>query len=332
VKADRLLSALMLLQSKGRVTERELAERLEVSQRTVHRDMEALSAARVPISAVRGAQGGWELEKGWRTQVPGLDEAELRALLMAQPRAIGHPRLMAAAESALNKLMASLPGPMRLQAAAMRERLHVDPTGWSGTGEDLSMLGVVQQAVAEERKLVFDYTRADGQKAPRTVEPLGLVAKGLSWYLVARGANGMRTYRVSRMEGVTPLASKFERPAQFDLAAYWKESTAQFEGQRAQFAARLRVAPGSERTLSMWCTRWTALDERDGVGDGPEGWMTVRAEFESEGHARFVVLGMGARVRVMETEGLARSVAAEIDAVVAGRGVEFGGTVGTRPK
>jgi len=202
----------------------------------------------------------------------------------------------------------------------MRERLHVDPTGWSGTGEDLSMLGVVQQAVAEERKLVFDYTRADGQKAPRTVEPLGLVAKGLSWYLVARGANGMRTYRVSRMEGVTPLASKFERPAQFDLAAYWKESTAQFEGQRAQFAARLRVAPGSERTLSMWCTRWTALDERDGVGDGPEGWMTVRAEFESEGHARFVVLGMGARVRVMETEGLARSVAAEIDAVVAGRG------------
>jgi predicted DNA-binding transcriptional regulator YafY len=304
----------MLLQAKGRVTERELAERLEVSQRTVHRDMEALSAARVPISAVRGAHGGWELEKGWRTQVPGLDEAELRALLMAQPRAIGHPRLMAAAESALNKLMASLPGPLKLQAAAMRERLHVDPTGWSGTGEDLSMLGVVQQAVAEERKLVFDYTRADGQKGPRTVEPLGLVAKGLSWYLVARGTNGMRTYRVSRMEGVTPLASKFERPAQFDLAAYWKESTAQFEGQRGQFAAMLRVAPGSERALSMWCTRCAALG---GVGDGAglEGWMTVRAEFESEWHARFVVLGMGARVRVIEPAELARSVAAEIEAV-----------------
>ncbi|MGA2654211.1 MAG: YafY family protein [Terracidiphilus sp.] len=314
MKADRLLSALMLLQAKGRVTERELAERLEVSQRTVHRDMEALSAARVPISAVRGAHGGWELEKGWRTQVPGLDEAELRALLMAQPRAIGHPRLMAAAESALNKLMASLPGPLKLQAAAMRERLHVDPTGWSGTGEDLSMLGVVQQAVAEERKLVFDYTRADGQKGPRTVEPLGLVAKGLSWYLVARGTNGMRTYRVSRMEGVTPLASKFERPAQFDLAAYWKESTAQFEGQRGQFAAMLRVAPGSERALSMWCTRCAALG---GVGDGAglEGWMTVRAEFESEWHARFVVLGMGARVRVIEPAELARSVAAEIEAV-----------------
>jgi predicted DNA-binding transcriptional regulator YafY len=317
VKADRLLSALMLLQAKGRVTERELAERLEVSQRTVHRDMEALSAARVPISAVRGSQGGWELEKGWRTQVPALDEAELRALLMAQPRAIGHPRLMAAAESALNKLMAALPGPMRAQAAAMRERLHVDPTGWSGTGEDLSMLGVVQQAVADERKLAFDYTRADGQKGPRTVDPLGVVAKGLSWYLVAKGANGIRTYRVSRMEAVTPLASKFERPAQFDLASYWKASTAQFEGQRGQYAVRLRMARGAERTLSMWCTRWAEIEGRD--EGGAEGWVTVRAEFESEEHARFVMLGMGTRARVIEPVELGRSVAAEV-AANAGRG------------
>jgi predicted DNA-binding transcriptional regulator YafY len=102
MKSDRLLSVLLFLQARGRVTERELAERLEVSQRTVHRDMEALSAARVPLSAIRGSQGGWELEKGWRTQVPGLDEGELRALLMAQPRALGHSRLAQAAESALN--------------------------------------------------------------------------------------------------------------------------------------------------------------------------------------------------------------------------------------
>ena len=100
MKADRLLSVLMLLQAKGRATERELAEQLEVSQRTIHRDLEALSAARVPVVALRGSQGGWELEKGWRTQVPALDESELRALLMAQPRAAGHPRLAAAAQSA----------------------------------------------------------------------------------------------------------------------------------------------------------------------------------------------------------------------------------------
>ena len=113
MKADRLLSELLLLQAKGRVTERELAEQLEVSQRTIHRDLEALSAARVPVLALRGAQGGWELEKGWETRVPGLEQSELQALLMAQPRMLGDSRLVAAGEKALNKLMAALPGPMR---------------------------------------------------------------------------------------------------------------------------------------------------------------------------------------------------------------------------
>jgi predicted DNA-binding transcriptional regulator YafY len=320
MKADRLLSVLLLLQAKGRVTERELAEKLEVSQRTVHRDMEALSAARVPILAVRGAQGGWELEKGWRTQVPGLDEAELRALLMAQPRAIGHPRLMAAAESALNKLMAALPGPMRAQAAAMRERLHVDPTGWRGTGEDLSMLAAVQEAVAGERKLAFDYTRADGQKGPRTVDPLGVVAKGLSWYLVARASNGMRTYRVSRMEAVTVLASKFERPAQFDLADYWKESTAQFREQRGHFPVMLLLAPEGARTLSAWGAIMTAPGGVTGPESNglPEDWIRRTADFESVEHALFVVLGLGTRALVEEPEDFRLSIVAEIEAV-AGR-------------
>ena len=232
MKADRLLSVLLLMQARGRVTERELAERLEVSQRTIHRDLEALSASRVPVTALRGSQGGWELAKGWRTQVPGLDESELRALLMAQPRVVGHPRLAAAAESALNKLMAALPGPMREQAAAMRERLHIDPTGWWQTGEDLSMLSIVQDAVARERQLAFDYVRADGQRSARTVDPLGLVAKGTSWYLVARGGTGLRTFRVSRMTGATVLASGFDRPAKFNLAAYWARATAELEDRR----------------------------------------------------------------------------------------------------
>src|SRR6476661_4646275 len=122
MKADRLLSALLLLQAHGRLTGRDLAGRLEVSMRTVHRDMEALGAAGVPVFALRGAQGGWALDKGWRTQVPGLDEAELRALLMAQPRVIGDVRLAAAAESALGKLMASLPAAMRERAASIRKR------------------------------------------------------------------------------------------------------------------------------------------------------------------------------------------------------------------
>ena len=310
MRADRLLSVLLLLQAKGRATERELAERLEVSQRTIHRDLEALSAARVPVVALRGAQGGWELERGWRTQVPGLDEAELRALLMAAPRALGHPRLAAAAESALNKLMASLPGPIRAQAAAMRERLHIDPTGWRETGEDLSMLAAVQEAVAQERKLAFDYTRADGQRAPRTVDPLGLVAKGMSWYLVARVPHGMRTYKVSRMQAVAVLAIGFVRPVRFNLAAYWKHSTAELQQQRSSFSAILALGPETERRLRAWSKAVPAAGYRC-----RDGWSTLKVDFDSEAQARFVVLGMGAGVRVLAPQSLRESVCKEIEAM-----------------
>lgn len=310
MKADRLLSVLMLLQAKGRATERELAEQLEVSQRTIHRDLEALSAARVPVVALRGSQGGWELEKGWRTQVPALDESELRALLMAQPRAAGHPRLAAAAQSALNKLMAALPGPMREQAAAMRERLLVDSTGWFDTGEDLSQLNTVQDAVARERKLAFDYTKANGEKAPRTVDPLGLVAKGLSWYLVARGANGIRTYRVSRMESVTLLATGFERPPRFDLAEFWKQSTAELDSRRKRYPAVLALTPAAAQRLKSWVPA-TPVSSKD-----PGDRIHLQVDFESEDHARFMVLGFGAAAIVLKPEPLRQWVQAQAAAIL----------------
>ncbi|HEY1896816.1 MAG TPA: YafY family protein [Terracidiphilus sp.] len=316
MKADRLLSVLLLMQARGRMTERELAERLEVSQRTVHRDLESISASGVPVVALRGSQGGWELEKGWRTQVPGLDEAELRALLMAQPRVVGNQRLAAAAESALNKLMASLPGPMREQAAAMRERLHVDPTAWWQTGEDLSMLSVVQDAVARERQLAFDYVRADGERSARTVDPLGLVAKGTIWYLVARGATGMRTFRVSRMSAVTMLAGGFERPAKFDLAAHWARATAELEGRRRRFAVVLALAPPAAQMLAARCP--TSPANRERLKDLPEGWAVLTAEFEDEEFARFVVLGLGARARAIEPREFCDRIGVEIEAM-AGR-------------
>jgi predicted DNA-binding transcriptional regulator YafY len=309
MKSDRLLSVLMMLQAKGRATERELAERLEVSQRTIHRDLEALSAARVPVIALRGAQGGWELEKGWRTQVPAMDEAELRALLMAQPRAIGHPRLAAAAESALNKLMAALPGPMRAQAEAMRERLHVDPTGWHDSGENVSMLSVVQEAVSRERRLAFEYTRNDGQRAPRTANPLGLVAKGLHWYLVARTAQGMRTYRVSRMDEVAVLAAGFERPAGFNLEAYWKKSTAELTGMMRAYRATLTVKADLAPRLRSLCVVGRCDDTDE------QGWMRVEAEFDSPTHARFVVLGLGMRARVAEPAELREWIGSEVKAM-----------------
>lgn len=310
MKADRLMSVLLLLQARGRATERELAERLEVSQRTIHRDLEALSAANVPVFALRGSQGGWELAEGWRTQVPALDSSELRALIMAQPRAAGHPRLRAAAESALNKLMAALPGSMREEATAMRERLHVDPAGWWDAGEDVSALPMVQDAVMRDRKLTFDYIRGDGERSARTVDPLGLVSKGSSWYLVARTDKGMRTFRVSRMSSVTVLANGFKRPARFGLEAYWKKSLSELEGKRQGYPVILAIRKGSAQKL----TGWLAAKPIEGIDYAhlEPGVIAMEVQFEHEEQARFVVLGLGTRARVLRPIELRQTVEAEI--------------------
>jgi predicted DNA-binding transcriptional regulator YafY len=315
MKADRMMSVLLLLQARGQVTERELAEQLEVSQRTIHRDLEALSAARVPVSAVRGAQGGWQLEKGWRTRVPALEEAELRALLMAQPRALGTPRLAAAAQRALDKLMAAMPEPMKAQAAAMQQRLHVDPTGWRDRGEDLSMLSLVQDAVARDRKLSFDYTRADGERSSRTVDPLGIVSKGLSWYLVARTHKGMRTFRVSRMERVTVLAVQFERPARFDLASHWLSSTVELDSKRASYPAVLSLTPEAARRIGTWCVAKQATGAV--AKTAGEGRAVLQVNFDDESEARFIVLGLGSAVRVLEPDSLREWVDSEARAIAA---------------
>jgi predicted DNA-binding transcriptional regulator YafY len=291
------------------MTGRALAERLEVSQRTMHRDMEALSAAGVPVSALRGAQGGWQLEKGWRTQVPGLDAAELRALLMAQPRALKEPRLAAAAERAMGKLMASLPGNMREQAAAMRERLYVDANDWNPVIEDISVLPAVQDAVARDCRLSFDYTRADGESGARVVDPLGLVVKGTTWYLVARTPRGMRTYRLSRMRAVTPLAISFERPAKFDLAKHWQRSVSELQEKRGRYKTTLVVSPDAAVSLKRWCVAEPSAIELP--PNTPKKWVAMEVEFESEEQALFVVLGMGARARVHAPRRLLDRVAGE---------------------
>jgi predicted DNA-binding transcriptional regulator YafY len=308
MKADRLLSALLLLQAHGRMAERELAERLEVSQRTAHRDMEALCEAGIPLVAHRGAQGGWELEKGWRTRVPGLDGAELRALLMAQPGALGDKRLTAAAERAFDKLVASLSPAMRLQAEAMRARLYIDPTGWRPGGEDGSALPVVQEALARDAKLTFTYSKLDGSARTRTVEPLGLVNKQTVWYLVGRAPEGMRTFRVSRMREPVALALTFERPKGFDLARWWRQSTERLRATKERFAATLALAPEAVVSMEPWIAM-RPIEVREKLR---AGWKAVAIEFDSAYAARFVTLGLGSGARVLTPEALRREVAAEV--------------------
>jgi predicted DNA-binding transcriptional regulator YafY len=289
---------LLLLQAHGRLTGRELARRLEVSERTVHRDLESLSASGVPIFAVRGAQGGWQLDGSWRTQVPGLDEVELRGLLMAQPRVIGDARLASAAERALEKLMAALPVSLREQAASIRQRLYVDTGGWRPSPENLAMLPIVQDAVSRDRKLALVYCKPNGERSERTVDPLGLVAKGSAWYLVANTPAGMRSFRVSRIEGATPLNQPCRRPSHFNLAAYWTSMTKEFSQTWKRFPATLNLEPQAAK----WILTWHSA-RQVGTADA-NGWMTINLEFENEEEARFVVLGLGTRVAVVEPKSL----------------------------
>lgn len=313
MKADRLLSALLLLQAHGRLSERELAERLEVSQRTAHRDMEALCAAGVPLLAHRGAHGGWELEKGWRTRVPGLDESELHALLMVQPSALGDRRLSAAAERAWNKLVASLSPPMRAQAESIRARLHIDPTGWRPTREDYAALPVVQDALARDARLTFLYAGMKGPPRTRTVDPLGLVSKQAAWYLVARTPEGMRTFRVSRMQNPVALAMHFERPRGFSLSAYWKRSTQELQDAKRQYTAIFALGPEGVTALAQWVAMKPADRASHSV---PDGWRAYAVEFDSFYSARFVALGMGTAAQVLAPEELRREVRRQAVAVV----------------
>jgi predicted DNA-binding transcriptional regulator YafY len=276
--------------------------------------MEALSEAGVPIVALRGAQGGWELAKGWRTKVPGLDQAELQALLMSQPSALGSPSLAAASERAFGKLLAAMPEKMKTQAASIRARLHIDPEGWYLSSDDLGLLPIVQDAIARDCKLTFLYSRADGESGVRTVDPFGIVCKQAVWYLVARAPAGMRTYRLSRMQNAVVLAVTFERPANFDLAAHWKTSTAQLQQKRGQFPTTLAVAPDAAVSLRRWCRVSPAPEVR--CAELPEKWCVLHVAFENDQEARFVTLGLGARVMVLAPDSLRDQVSEQMRAAM----------------
>jgi len=308
-----LLSVLLLLQANGKMTVRQVARRLEVSQRTAYRDLEALSAAGVPVLALRGSRGGWQLDEQWRTRVPGLDEAELRALLMAQPRVIGDAPLAAAAERALDKLMAAMPVPLRARAAFIRQRLYVDTSGWRGVAEDLSFLPVVQDAISRDRKLAIQYRKANRDVVDRTVDPLGVVAKGMTWYLVANTAEGFRTFRVSRIDKATILDVPVQRPRDFDLASHWKSSTEKFRESRPRYKITIRLEPRAAEDFVIWHRAKRVPAE---VPDA-DGWVTLNAEFDDEEHACFMVQGLGPRAEVIEPQALRDRVLAGAAALLA---------------
>ena len=252
MRADRLLSILLLFRTERRVTTGELARRLAVSPRTIHRDMDALSGAGVPVVAGRGAGGGWYLLAEYRTNLTGLSAAELQALFLAPAaRLFADLGLSGAAAGARIKLRAALMQAQHPDAADVRERIHIDVAGWRQTEGALPAMPTLQAALWGDRQLRIRYRRADGSESERMIDPLGLVAKGGLWYLIAAVAGEVRTYRVSRIAAVTLLDTPCDRPSGFDLAAHWAASSRDFLAALPQYRATVRVATEVVRAIRV---------------------------------------------------------------------------------
>jgi predicted DNA-binding transcriptional regulator YafY len=303
VRADRLLSILLLLQAHGLMPARALAERLEVSQRTVHRDMEALAMAGVPVYAEKGRRGGWALVDSYRTDLTGLTESELRSLVIASaPGVLADLGLGEAADRALIKLFAGLPDARRKAAESARGYLHVDPSGWRRADEAAPFLGTLELALRTGRQIKMTYERAyDQSVVERTANPLGLVAKGSVWYLAATVDGKARTYRASRIRAVKILEAPVERPEGFDLATFWAQSSAEFRAALPVHRVVLRVSPeGMGRVRLGW--RFATVESEDAPDD--DGWFRCTIRADSEDIALECAMTLVGQAEVIEPAGL----------------------------
>jgi predicted DNA-binding transcriptional regulator YafY len=310
MRADRLLSILLQLQLHGRLTSRALAKRLEVSQRTVHRDMGALGSAGVPVVAERGVGGGWSLMEGFRANLTGLSEAELLGMIVMRP------------EKQLANLKLVLPKLSQRNAELARQRIHIDVSGWNRSSEQVPHLPLLQDAVWRDRKVRMMY--GDDHASERILDPLGLVAKGNVWYLVAqidrypersegspardpsssprlRMTETIRSYRVSRVHEATILDQSFIRPSDFDLARFWEESSAKFKERLPRYEVVIRASV----PVVEWLRRMIRFGGIDAIsGD------RVHLHFDAEEVARAVLLGMGDQIEILEPQSLRESIVA----------------------
>ncbi len=222
MRADRLVALLLILQRKGHVTASEVADELEISERTARRDLEALGAAGLPVYSTQGRNGGWQLLGDSRTDLSGLNAAEVRALfLVAGPASSATP----AVKAGLRKLLSALPKTMQDEAERASSALIVDPVRWGQQVRERPLpqwLDALQTAVISDEQVVLGYQTPSGEASVRVVSPLGIAAKGVAWYLVADTEKGMRTFRIDRVISVEGTGVRVVRPEGFDLAAAWK--------------------------------------------------------------------------------------------------------------
>lgn len=296
MRAERLVALLFTLQSKRSATIAELAEALNVSERTMHRDVSALQAAGVPVWTEPGRYGGVRLVDGWRTRLDGLTSREAVAIFaMGVPRALAELGLGTAVSAAHAKVTATLPAPLREQAQHIAQRFHLDAPGWFKRADDTEHLATVAQAVWEQRRLHISY--GDTQ---RDIDPLGLVLKAGVWYLVARVGTSVRTYRVSRISEAEERDELFERPQDFDLAGWWQQSSKRFEQSLHGITVKIRLSPTGVRVLPAAIDADIAVAALENATRQEDGWTEVELAMESPQVAAGQLLGLGAEVEIVE--------------------------------
>ena len=331
MRADRLLQIMLLLQNNGKMTTAQLAEALEVSGRTILRDMDALCAAGIPVVAERGKSGGWKLIDRFRSSISGLTLDELKSLfILPSDQVLEQLGIRPGGAGIRRKLAAAVPQAMRSSARQYLEKIHIDTGTWKpGGGRQPETLQTVMAALWEDRRLRIRYRKADGETTEREVCPLGLVAKGSAWYLAAMHADGeCRSYRVSRVAGAEILPDTFARPAQFDLAAWWKESKERFAAALPRIEVRVLADPSVVGRLTF-PERFVEIGE---IGEAEEegGWRTAVLVFQTEEEAARYVLGFGGKMRIVSPASLIPLVVEEAKAAIAQYEAGKGCSPGTR--
>ncbi|WP_327358639.1 helix-turn-helix transcriptional regulator [Streptomyces sp. NBC_01304] len=295
MKADRLVAALLFLQSRGRVTVAEVAAELEVSERTARRDLEALATAGIPVYAQRGRGGGWSLVGGARTDLSGLTRAEARALFLLAGPSAATPEL----RLALRKLVRALPEPLRAGAEAAAGATVLDATDWSRATvtADEPHLDALQRAVTEGVQVRLGYAGPGRAERERTVHPLGLALKAGVGYLVAGTGRSLRTFRLSRVTSVAATGEPVVRPDGFDLASAWRSLAARMEDRMRQATVRARAEAGAEPVLRRLLGGRLSV-----VGPDPraDGWLLITVEGPSPEVVAAQLAGLGARVEILE--------------------------------
>ncbi len=317
MRAGRLLSILMLLQSRGRVSARDMAEELEVSVRTIYRDVDQLSGSGVPITVERGSAGGFELLDGWRTRLTGFTPSEAQAVFMAgAPGPAAELGLGDAAASAQLKLLAAMPPEWQADARRVSSRFHLDPAGWYQSPSRETHLPEVARAVWGERRLDIRYESWKGI-VERRIEPLGLVMKAGQWYVVANAAGEPRTYKLSNIQGLKIRAETFKRPRRFDLARHWAASIARFEAGLYRGAAVIRVtAAGLKRLRELSAALAQAADGSTAKPD-KSGWARLTIPIESVDHAALELMRLGPECEAIEPKELRERIAGRAKKIAA---------------